>query len=86
MRVNQAALAAVLAAFDDIAARVHAAPPTLDGILAIRGVLETADGEEDEATRAALDAALLADLDRALDALVAARAVEGEAIGRVLEG
>jgi uncharacterized protein (TIGR00255 family) len=86
IRINQAALDAVIAAFDDIAARVHAAPPTLDGILAIRGVLETADGEEDEDTRAKLDAALLADLDKAVDALVAARASEGEAIGRVLDG
>lgn len=86
LRVNEAALAAVLDAFDLIAARVHAAPPTLDGILAIRGVLETADGEADEAARAALDAAVLADFDKALEALAAARAGEGEAIGRVLEG
>jgi uncharacterized protein (TIGR00255 family) len=86
LRVNTAALDAVIAAFDSIAARVHAAPPSLDGILAIRGVLETSDGDEDEATRAALDAAVLADLDAALDALVAARAGEGEAIARVLEG
>jgi uncharacterized protein YicC (UPF0701 family) len=76
LRVNTAALDAVIAAFDSIAARVHAAPPSLDGILAIRGVLETSDGDEDEATRAALDAAVLADLDAALDALVAARAAE----------
>jgi uncharacterized protein (TIGR00255 family) len=63
-----------------------AAPPTLDGILALRGVMETVDQADDEATRATLATAILANLDAALDALLADRRREGAAIGAVLHG
>ncbi|HRP79652.1 MAG TPA: hypothetical protein PL183_11245, partial [Aquamicrobium sp.] len=67
----------LLSEFAGLARRLQdefgAAPATADGLLALRGVLETPDGEEDEAARAALDAAILAALDAALDALAAAR-------------
>jgi uncharacterized protein (TIGR00255 family) len=86
VRVNEEMLAAVLAAMNLIGDRIDAAAPTLDGVLAIKGVLEVAEVEEDEATRDAVDAAVLADFEAALDDLVAARAREGEAIGRVLAG
>lgn len=62
------------------------APATADGLLALRGVLETPDAIEDEETRAALDAAILAALDAALDALEAARREEGRALGDLLLG
>ncbi|TBW39776.1 YicC family protein [Siculibacillus lacustris] len=84
LRVNEEVLAAVLAAMNLVADRIDATAPTLDGILGIKGVLETVDVQEDAATREAIDAAILADLDRALADLVAARAREGEAIGRIL--
>lgn len=86
LRINEEVLAAVLAAMNGIAAKIDATAPTLDGILAIKGVLETTEVEDDEATRAALDAALTAALDRAVDGLVAARAGEGAAVARVLSG
>ena len=60
------------------------APATADGLLALRGVLDTPDGEDDEEARAGLDAAILAALDAALDALEAARRDEGAALGTVL--
>ncbi len=84
LKINEAVLDAVIAAMNRVADRIDATAPTLDGILAIKGVLETADVEEDEAARAALDAALLAGLDGAIGDLVAARGREGEAIGRIL--
>lgn len=84
LKINEEVLDAVLAAMNRIADRIDATAPTLDGILAIKGVLETSDVEEDEAARAALDAALLAGLDAAVDDLLAARAGEGQAIARVL--
>ena len=59
-------------------------PPTLDGILSIRGVVELEDAGTDEEARAAIDAEMLAALDAALDDLVAMRAREGTAIGAVL--
>lgn len=84
LRINEEVLSAVLAAMNRIADRIDATAPTLDGVLAIKGVLETTEVEEDEETRAALDAALLAGLDDAIEGLVAARAREGEAVGKVL--
>lgn len=86
LRVNEEVLAAVVAAMNRIADKIDATAPTLDGILAIKGVLETVEVEDDEATRAALDAGLLAGLTAAVDDLLAARAGEGAAIARVLSG
>jgi len=57
---------------------------TLDGILSIRGVVEAADNELDEAARTALDEEILKSFDRTLTDLVAMRAREGQAIGNVL--
>ncbi len=84
VRVNEDVLAQVIAAMERVGATVTAAPPTLDGILAIRGVLETAESEPDEATRTALAGQLIADLDKAVADLVAMRTREGGAIAAVL--
>lgn len=83
VRVNQQALAAVLAALDDLGQRVAADPPRLDAILALPGVLSLDDGagEMDEEAPAAL---LLACAAEAIDRLKAARAQEGAAIAAVL--
>lgn len=62
------------------------APATADGLLALRGVLETTEGNEDEEAKAALEAAVLAVLDAALDHLEAARRDEGAALGGLLSG
>lgn len=65
----------------------HIAPPTFDGLLAVRGVLQAVDeAEMDDATRAAHHAAVLASLDDALAALVAARIEEGTRMAAVLAG
>jgi len=86
LRVNERVLDAVIAAMNLVALKIDATAPTLDGILAIRGVIETADSEDDPDQRAALDAALLAGAEAALDALALARAREGAALAEVLEG
>jgi uncharacterized protein (TIGR00255 family) len=86
IRINEDVLTEVIAALDAVGKRVTAHPPTLDGILAIRGVVESVEADPDEATRAALAGKILADLDRALADLVAARAREGASIGAVLSG
>lgn len=85
LRVNEGALAAVVEAMRVVAARIEAAPPRLDGILAIKGVIETAETEDDEVARAAFDAAVLGGLDEALERLAAARSREGAAVSDVLE-
>jgi uncharacterized protein (TIGR00255 family) len=84
IRVNEDVLADVIAALEQVRGKVDATPPTLDGILAIRGVVEMAESEPDEAMRAALAADMIADLDRAVADLVAMRGREGAAIATVL--
>jgi uncharacterized protein (TIGR00255 family) len=86
VRVNRQALAEIVAAMTEIGAAVTAAPPRLDGLLSLRGVLETAGEEqEDETTRAARNAAVLAAWDEALAALATMREAEGVRLGGVLE-
>jgi uncharacterized protein (TIGR00255 family) len=84
IRINEEALAEVLAVMQKIGGRIDVQPPTLDGILSIRGIVEPAENDPDEATRAALDEEILKSLDRTLADLIAMRAREGQAIGTVL--
>lgn len=85
IRLNEAALAQA----QDVAARAKGLtglkPARLDTLLALKGVVETVDAEEDEAAREALGHALLAGLASALDRLVAAREAEGARLTRVIE-
>lgn len=62
------------------------APARADGLLALRGVLEPAEAQQDETARAASDAAILEGLDHAIDDLEKARREEGEALRAVLAG
>lgn len=84
IRINKDALDDVLSMMREVGEKIDAQPPTIDGILAIRGVLKTVDSEIDEATRGLLDREILQSLDNALTELVAMRAQEGRAIGSVL--
>lgn len=84
VRVNPQALATVIAALEDLR-QVDAAPPRLDGILALPGVLELDDGagaiDEDEQAALILDCAA-----EAIERLKAARLQEGAEIAAVLRG
>lgn len=86
VRINEEALAAVLAAARVIATRVpDAAPPSIDGLLAQRGVAEFVEREETPEERAAIEAAAVDDFRRAVDELAEMRRREGAALARVLE-
>jgi uncharacterized protein (TIGR00255 family) len=85
IRVNEDVLAEVLAVMDRLGGRMNVQPPTLDGILSVKGVIETAEAEEDEQVRADLGATILTDLDGALVRLIADREREGGAILTVLK-
>jgi uncharacterized protein (TIGR00255 family) len=56
----------------------------MDGLLALRGVIETADATEDEEAVNAGCAGALSSLDEAIAALAAARRTEGEALAALL--
>ena len=59
-------------------------PPSVDALLALPGVIEMTEPDPSEKDHQDLNAALLADLDRALAALAAARSEEGARMGEVL--
>jgi uncharacterized protein (TIGR00255 family) len=83
VRVNRATLAQLVALMKDVASEIKAAPPRLDGLLALRGVVETVEDEEG----AVLEGRRLAVLDSwesALDRLAAARAEEGARLTAIL--
>ncbi len=84
VRVNMAVLDAVAAAARQIAARIEASPPSLDGLLALKGVMEVAEAEESEQERRSAEAAATAGFAEALGALADMRRHEGAALGRVL--
>ena len=68
--INRTVLDQVLALVKDLEGKTDAAPPRIDGLLAVRGVIETVEDEsEAEATSAtARDGAMLATLDAGADA------------------
>jgi uncharacterized protein (TIGR00255 family) len=83
-RVNEPVLAAVLATLKGLSGKVDAAPPSLDGILALKGVMEVGEAQESEVERSAAEAAVVAGFAQALKGLNDMRRTEGEALGRLL--
>lgn len=86
LKINEIALEAVIAAANTLVDRAGAAPPSADGLLALRGVVEVEDAEADEEARAAIDAALLDTLGSALNQLVEMRRGEGARLADILSG
>src|SRR5712672_1601309 len=84
VRVNEPVLAAALATIRSLAGRVEAAPPRLDGILALKGVIEVIDEDEREEDRRAAEAAVVAGFGQTIMELAAMRAHEGQALGQIL--
>jgi uncharacterized protein (TIGR00255 family) len=84
VRVNEPVLAAVLATMREVGSRINAAQPSLDGILALKGVIEVSEPDESEDERRGAEAAILAGFDQALAGLAEMRRQEGDALARVL--
>ena len=60
------------------------AVPTLDGLLGLKGVIETADAIDDPEVQAAVEAAIASSIGLALDGLADGRAEEGRSLAGVL--
>ncbi len=84
VRVNTVVLDALLTAIRQIAPKIDAAPPSLDGLLALKGVIEVAESEESEDARRGAETAVIAGFAQVIGALGEMRRHEGEALGRVL--
>ena len=76
LKVNQDILARYLTLANQLAEE-GAVPPSADGLLALRGVLEAPEEDEDPEARAAVEAAMALTIDAALDALRLSRDREG---------
>lgn len=85
--VNEPFLRQILALQEGLEAQglVYPTPPSLDRLLAVRGVVEVVERVADATVIAALEAAALADLDAALDGVVEARGREGAKLKAVLD-
>jgi uncharacterized protein (TIGR00255 family) len=84
VRINTAVLDAVLASMRELSRRIEASPPTLDGLLALKGVMEIGDTEESEEDRRSAEAAVTKGFAEAIGALADMRHHEGAALGQVL--
>ena len=84
VRVNTAVLEAVLATAQALAPRIEAAPPSLDGLLALKGVMEVGEAEEREEERRVAETAAIEGFAGVIAALTEMRGREGMALGRVL--
>ncbi len=82
--INQMALDAVLAALAVLDKQIEAERPRLDGILALKGVLETRDTVLSPDEEAAFHDAFFAVFDTAVNGLIKAREEEGARIASVL--
>jgi uncharacterized protein (TIGR00255 family) len=83
-RINEPALNAVLAALKGLEGKVAGAPPSLDGILSLKGVMEVSEAEESEDERNAAELAVVAGFGDALKGLAEMRRTEGQALGKIL--
>lgn len=86
VRINLEQLERYLEAARPLVEAGRAAPPAMDGLLSLRGVIEADDGEQDPEAMAALEAAMAGSLALALDGLLEARRQEGAQLLPVLTG
>ncbi len=83
VRINKELLAQIGAALRELGGTIDAAPPRLDGLLGLRGVIEVVD-DEDAAVADVRRAAIAVGWAIALDRLAASRGEEGAKLDAVL--
>jgi uncharacterized protein (TIGR00255 family) len=84
VRVNEDVLASVVKIAGELAGRIDAVAPSIDGLLAIKGVIEVVEPDSDEAEDAAAKAAAAAAFEQALNHLIEMRKREGVTLGQIL--
>ncbi|WP_271086414.1 YicC/YloC family endoribonuclease [Brevundimonas sp. NIBR11] len=84
LKVNEAVLARYLELANQLAME-GATPPSADGLLALRGVLDADEEVDDAEARAPVEAAMAATVEQALDALKLSREREGAQLRPVIE-
>jgi uncharacterized protein (TIGR00255 family) len=86
VRVNREVLDQLLAVMAELEGKLQAAPPRLEGLLAVRGVVDVVEEEElDDERREARFARMAATLATALDALQTMRREEGGRLAALVQ-
>ncbi len=83
IRINREMLGQIVGLLQELTGEIEAAPPRLDGLIGIRGIIETVD-EDPEPVVEARRAAVLEGWSVALDRLAVARAAEGSRLMALL--
>jgi uncharacterized protein (TIGR00255 family) len=84
VRINRDVLQSLVAAVGALDLPSGVQPASIDGLLAVRGVVEVEDEAVDQSHDAALGEALRGAIERLIEALKAARSSEGQALSTVL--
>lgn len=84
VQVNTAVVDALVTAARQLARRIEASPPTLDGLLGLKGVIDIGEASENEEERRGAEEAVKAGFAEAIVALGDMRRHEGAALARVL--
>lgn len=85
-RLNQRLLDRAIEIAEEVRARTGSPPPSVDGLLRLRGVLEPEEAGADDESRSAREDAMAASLGAALEKVAHARQEEGERLVTVLTG
>lgn len=84
VRINEQVLESLLKAARDLCGKIDALAPSVDGLLAIKGVLEVVEPEPDDAEEHAVKISAAEAFEQALRSLMDMREREGATLGRVL--
>ena len=84
VRINEDVLASIIKVAGDLSAKTGAAPPTVDGLLGIKGVIEIVEPERDEVEEKAARVAVMAAFEDGLKSLLEMRKREGTTLGQIL--
>ena len=83
-QINQAALASVMRDAIAAAKQFGLAPPSIDGLLGVRGIVEIAEAPDEEAVMARVRAGVVTSFEEATRGLLAMRRTEGDALCAIL--
>ncbi|MCH9764707.1 MAG: YicC family protein [Alphaproteobacteria bacterium] len=84
LRLNEAVLRDVLKAADHVQKTTDSTAPSVDGLLALKGVLEVVEQSDSDDVKTAVQQQMLKDLEAALNGMAAVRIAEGERLTHIL--
>jgi uncharacterized protein (TIGR00255 family) len=85
VRINAPVLDAILTTLRDLAPRIETSPPSLDGLLSLKGVMDVSELAENEDERRNAETAAIAGFAEAIAALSEMRQREGATLARILK-